>query len=224
MAEIALPNAPVTITTPKPCLLPSTMSLSQLTPASDSRSMSPASNSGAEGNGSLSPLTTDGATRLAAHPNVWNTSSIPQGAAILLHSYPCPTTTSNNLFVKGPSEVDAASALTTLSQTAALHSQVIASQPLGKGGAVRQELASSPATGNVAYAIKRKRNNEAVRRCRMKKKEENAHRASRLAELEQQVKELEARNRKLSDIVTEQHAELAKYRSQQATQPSVVSS
>ena len=64
---------------------------------------------------------------------------MPQGAAILLQTYPVPFSSNANFLVKGPSEVDAASALTTLSQTAALHSQVIASQPLGKGGVVRRE-------------------------------------------------------------------------------------
>eukprot|EP00730_Choanoeca_flexa_P011457 TRINITY_DN2582_c0_g1_i1.p1 TRINITY_DN2582_c0_g1~~TRINITY_DN2582_c0_g1_i1.p1 ORF type:complete len:219 (+),score=44.42 TRINITY_DN2582_c0_g1_i1:101-757(+) len=212
MASLLPSPPPANTTTPKPSLLPSVTSPPDTMQTHDPRSISPASHSGAENNGATSPSAQAvPATLAGSHAALWN-NSMRTGTQILLQGYPAPVSSAATaLVMKGGCDLDAVSALTSLSQP----QTIITQTQLGKGGAARKDSASSlsdVAGSNTNYTMKRKRNNEAVRRCRMKKKQENEQRARRLAELEQRVKELEERNDKLSDLVAQQHAEIARYR------------
>ena len=65
------------------------------------------------------------------------------------------------------------------------------------GGVERKQAgrkARQNAEGQVAYKQKRQRNNEAVRKCRIKKKQESEERERKVAELEALVAELRREN------------------------------
>lgn len=64
----------------------------------------------------------------------------------------------------------------------------------------------------VAYRQKRQRNNEAVRKCRIKKKQQSEQRENRLSSLESRVAELEAENRALRQQLEGRAPDLTKHR------------
>ncbi|EDQ91372.1 uncharacterized protein MONBRDRAFT_31590 [Monosiga brevicollis MX1] len=140
-------------------------------------------------------------------------------------------------------EADAASALTTLSQhivaasAAASPAHVNGNNSSSNHSNSNTPTGSHPAGGKMTskttpantprgedsnnYRIKRIRNNEAVRRCRIKKKQEMEEKAMRLELLEHKVSDLENCNRKLSELIVEQQKEIQRLRSERDTLPFV---